>query len=392
MQRLFVSAVAALAVFFAATDLQAASPEARYAAAIKVLSTCQYCFDIRDTPEDLQALEESWKATQDWTVDYLNAHPGIDIAALKTVLKIAHSDYRVPSAAPNDVAQLAPDLLGFGTGDILGNVFIVARKSGRYRVVWDIRNLSSTDTTKFPVLAAWSAIRARGSCRSKANAGKWDQCGPITGALVSLPPDAQGHPRFYIAADYAQAMGETVSAQISIWSWDRASAKPLFAKSYTTMLDDTGAHFADGVLTVRTKSEFKSYYSCGACGGRPMDWTIRVDGDHVTDLGMKPIYPELDTVDALFSRLEKRQPVDDLIDPRAMAKLTPELEPAVDRTVSPPDFALTMIDYGEVRRKKGYALACVTIDDFNGELAFTIEKRNGRDFITDVAPHPGGKC
>jgi hypothetical protein len=385
---------AALALAFAATGLQAdeASPEARYEAAIKILSTCQYCYDIRDTPEDLQALNATWTATQDWTLDYLNAHPRIDVAALKAVLQNAHGDYRVPSAAPNDVAQLAPGLLGFGTGDILGNTFLVARQGDRYRLVWDIRNLPAAYTAKFPVLAAWSAIHARESCRSKANAGKWDQCGAITGQFLSLPPDAQGHPRFYIPATYAQAMGETVSGQISIWSWNGKAAVPQFAKSYTYLLDDGDTHFANGILTVRAKGEFKSYYSCGACGGRPMEWTIRIDRDRVTDLGMKPVYPELDAVDALFYGLEKRQPVDDLIDPKAMAKLTPELEPAVDRTVSPPDFALTMIDYGEVRREKGYALACVTINDFNNELAFTVEKRNGRDFITDVAPRAGGKC
>jgi hypothetical protein len=390
MQRLLVSAAAALAVLFVATGLQAASPEARYDAAIKVLSTCQYCFDIRDTPEDLRALGEAWTATQDWTLAYLNAHPEGDVGALNAVLLNAHSDYKKISAAPDYVTPLAPDLFGFGVGyNEIGNVFLVAKQNGRFRVVWDIRNLSASDVEKFPILRSWLVESARGFCRSKTTEGMWDRCSPIHGTFELLPPDSHGHIRFFLDSTYAQAAGETVGGQISIWSWDGKAAMPLFAKSYTYVLENAGGGFNDGLLKIQAKDEFKSYYSCGTCLGRQMDWTIRIDRDRVVDLGMKPVFPELDTVDALFYRLEKRRPAGDLIDPRAMAKLAPLLEPAQDHTVNPPDMGLNMIDYGAVRREKGHTLACVIIDELDSKLVFTVEKRKGHDFITDVA---SGAC
>src|SRR5277367_4331284 len=202
MQRILFATAVTLAALAARPAVCAPSPEARYEAAVKVLSGCQYCEGIRDTPEDLDALNAAWTATQDWTVEYLNAHPNTTAEKLRTVFLNGHPGYQplpaeghlvyVPQqAAPDDVTRLGPDLFGFGAGNGTGNVFLVAKRDGRFQVVWDVRNLPGDQISKFPVLTAWSAVGARGSCRSKATEGKWNQCGPIGGSFERLPPDAQ---------------------------------------------------------------------------------------------------------------------------------------------------------------------------------------------------------
>jgi hypothetical protein len=369
------------------------SPEERYAAATKILSTCQYCFDIRDTPEDMKALDEMWTAIEGWTVGYLNSHPEVSIEKFDTALLNAQVG-SLP--APNWVKKLGPDLFGFGTSySEIGTAFLVGKRDGRYRVVWDIRRLPAGDISRFPILASWTVERARETCRSKTDEGKWNQCGPIHGDFQLLPPDSRGNVRFYLDATYAQAAGETVGGQISIWSWNGETATPLLARSYTYDFEDFGVHFSGGLLKVRAKDEYQSYYSCGACLGRRMDWTIRITPDRVTDQGMTPLYPELDVVDSLFQRMAGRQVATDLASSRVIAKLTKLLEPVSDKNTGSPAFDLEMLDDSSVRRVNGRALACISVDAVDNGIVFTIEKRDGRDFITNVdlmLSRRGGKC
>jgi hypothetical protein len=405
MQTILFAAAIALAALAAPFAVCAPSPEARYEAAAKVLSDCKDCdFDIDDKAEHLKALDDMWTATEGWMVDYLNAHPRVTAEKLRTVFLNAdpgyqplpaagHLVYVAQHAAPDGVIRLAPDLFGFESGGSFGNVFLVAKRDDRFQVVWDIRSLSAGEVSKFPVLTSWSASHARESCR--ANDDVRDQCGPIGGAFKLLPPDTDGHTRFYLDATYTTMMGETVGGQISIWSWDGNAATPLLARSYTYDLEDVSVTLSHGLLKVRAKEEYQSYYSCGACLGRRMDWTIRIEPDRVVDLGMKPLNPELDTVDALFRRVEKHEAADDLASPRAVSKLANIIAPMWDDAAQPPEFDLGIIDYSSVDRTHGRAVACISVDEIDNGLSFTLEKRNGKNFITDIAlvpPHKSGKC
>jgi hypothetical protein len=396
MQRILFATAFTLAALAAPSAICASSPETRYEAAAKMLSSCQYCFSIRDTPEDLKALNDMWSAIEDWTVDYLNGHSQISTEDLNTALMNEHYNYTIVTAAPDWGTKLAPGLFGFGTSyNEIGVAFLVGKRDGRYRVVWDTQSLPARDVSRFPVLRAWSAEKAADGCRSDKNEGTWNRCGPIHGAFELLPRDERGNLRFFIDATYAQAAGETVAGQISVWSWDGVAAMPLLAKSYFYDFEDVRVEFAHGLLTIRAKEEYQSYYSCGACLGRRMDLAIRIAPGEVTDLGEKPLYPELDTVDSLFQAIAKRQPTESLASPRALSELNAILKSsgAEDKEGDVPE--LDMIDYSSVRRENGHALACISVESVDNGIVFAVGRKGGRDFITDVSlqpANPKGKC
>ena len=335
----------------------------------------------------------------------MNKHPDTTAEKLRTVFLNANPGYQplpvdghlvyVPQeVAPAAVTQLAPGLFGFSAGyGEIGNVFLVAHRDGRFQVMWDARTPSASGISKFPTLAAWTAENARNSCRTGENEARWDQCGPIHGGFERLPPDSLGNIRFYIDATYAQAAGETVRGQISIWSWNGTVATPLLVKSYTYVFEDAVDRFENGIIKIHVKDEYKSYYSCGACLGRQLDWAIRVGPDRIVDLGMHPLRPELDTVDDLFQRIEKARPSADIADPRAVAKLKSLLASAWDAGKNPPELDLGMVGGAGVRRYGARAVACLGIDAADGEFDFTIERRDSHFFITDVVHRSdGGAC
>jgi hypothetical protein len=383
--------VLALIAFFASTVVHAgeASPEARYEAALKILSSCRYCFDIRDTSQDIKALNNMWAATQDWTVDYLNAHPQMTATQLAALLAQMHKDDRAVAAAPDNVSGLGRDLYGFGVGyNEIGNVFLASRQNGRFKVVWDIRNTRAKDVSKFPILAAWQTKSAQASCRLNAKKGTWDRCGPIFATIENLPADAKGHVRFYIDATYAQAAGETVSGQLSIWSWDGRTATPLYAKTYASLLDDADTEFSHGVLSIRAKGEFKSYSSCGACEGRQMDWKIIVGTSRIVDLGMKPVVPELDTIDDLFQQLFHHQSADNLADSRVDATLRNLVQTARKEGGFSPSEGFGMYMGSTVRRDALGSHICFGSDLDDHPLLFTMVRKGAGYFVRDVTLHP----
>jgi hypothetical protein len=191
----------------------------------------------------------------------------------------------------------------------MGTVFIVAARDNRFATAWTIADAAASSVPEAGLLSAWVPARARDSCRKPPPDATWLTCGALSGAIGKLPDARGGRHRFYVDATYAQGMGMTVTAQLSIWRWTGQTAEPLLAKIYDYMIDQKLGTRLDGdLLRLRVKDEFKSFFACGSCEGRQLDWTIRIGPDRIEDLGKTSAVPELDLVDTLYDRVLRDQP------------------------------------------------------------------------------------
>jgi hypothetical protein len=368
--------IAALAGIFLAGQAFAATPttpEARYDAAMAELK--RHCDDfcgwgLGKDPAEVKALDALWNATQDWAVAFLDNHPGVTAEKLQTEFLNRHREGH-ESVEPSDVVLLAPDLYAFATqwGET-GNVFVVGKREDHWAVVWDI---AKAETGNFPTLKGWRSTAAQTACRDKSS-----NCGPFYGTAFALKPDRQGRVRFGVRAIYAQMAGATVGGQVSFWRWDGAKGEPLLAGTFAVMADDAGDTFAPEKVTIRTKHDFKTFYGCGGCVGRQLDWTFRVLPDRIVDEGKKPVVPELDAVDELLFRIAHRKPAADLAGPGVIATLTKQIEPAKGD-----DGGFGMEMDRKIRHSANGSTVCLLVDGLPMNT-FVLERRQGRFFITDA--------
>lgn len=349
------------------------TPEERYQAALTELK--KHCDDfcgwgLGKDPAEVAALDALWDATQDWTVAFLGAHPGITAEKLATeLLNRRPSD--ADSIAPQWPVVLAPDLYAFSSqwGET-GDAFLIGKRDGHYRVVWDARK---ADTGEFSMLKAWRTVNARTDCDRE---GDRRACGPIFGNVYALPAEATGQVRFAVDAIYAQEMGATVGGQISFWRWDGKTAAPLLARNYIIMADDESAVVAANALTLRTKDEYKMFFACGSCSGRQVDWRFRLLPDRVADKEMIVLIPEMDVVDEAFFRLWQHKSITDLATP-GVAKLMEGLLETARADLDPKYPKLGML--GEVKADRHGGTTVLTIaSDFDRapQIRVTLVRKN----------------
>src|SRR5882724_1027051 len=274
-------------------------------------------FFLDDDPQAPALLEQEWSGVRQWAVAYLNAHPAAPDATIASAVGRLSPDLDI------EVVRLDPRavLVSASRGEV-GTVFIVAAPSDRFAIAWTISDPAASNAQGTGLLAAWAADRARASCRRAPPDETWLTCGALHGTIGTLPDERDGRHRFYVDATYAQPVGSTVTAQLSIWRWTGLAAEPLFAKSYDCMIDQKLGTRLDGdLLRLRVKDEFKTFSVCGSCEGRQLDWTIRIGADRIEDLGETSAVPELDLIDALYDRLMNEEPATDLASPAVVKTL-----------------------------------------------------------------------
>lgn len=321
------------------------------------------------------ALAHSWTRLADWTVAYLNEHPDATVKHLK-------------NAAPNasnsslEALLLAPKVYLIGANvDGFGTVFIADGTDGAYRLAWSIRGRA--DRGAFPILSSWAAAAADRDCKEP-DENDPGRCGTLGAQLVRLPDAPAGHARFYVNATYAQMAESTVAGQLSVWTWDGRTAHALFAKRYLYNFDDEGIRLKGDLMTVRASDSYRTFFNCGMCVGRQMDWRLRIGEDRVEDLGMMPVVPELDAVDELLYRAARHRPLDDMASPEAQAAAIALMADAY-RDAQDQDFiSIGMMGDTSVRHRDQRALVCLQTDDA-GALTFTMEQRSGGFYVTGMA-------
>jgi hypothetical protein len=337
-------------------------------------------FYLDDDPEAAALLAEQWSAVGQWASDYLSQHASASEAELAAA---------IGSLSPTldaEVVVLAERsfLVSTRVGET-GTVFIVAAQGDRFAPAWSIAESAPRNVRASAVLAAWSAERARGNCRASPPKEPWTTCGALFGRIGKLPDQTDGRPRFYVDATYAQEAGATVGAQLSVWTWTGASAEPLFTTTYAYMIDQQIVTRLEGdILRLRIKDEFKSFSSCGACEGRQVDRAIRIAPDRIDDLGETSLAPELDVIDALFTRLLNGDSAADLADPAVVKALEARVEDAQSDALasgSRPGFG--MLNSWNTTDENGATKVCVSTDD-GGTYRFTIERQLGAPWIASA--------
>ncbi|MBS0214015.1 MAG: hypothetical protein JSR26_12710 [Proteobacteria bacterium] len=267
-----------------------------------------------------------------------------------------------------------------------GNVFIVAGDGASHRVAWNIARQPAVPGPMGPIIAAWQAGNAREQAAT-------ERSGPIAGPVGVLPADAQGRSRFYIDGIRAQAAGATVGAQTTVWVWDGKAAQPLLAHAYGMMLDQSvGTRFEQGLLKLREKRDYRAFFSCGACEGRQVDWSVRVDAKGVSEQGVRSVAPELDVLDELLWRRIHGRAANDIAAPAAVAQVDALVRKA-KAEVSAADWkqfpSFGMANALDVRKSASGARACVDTDAA-GAFTADLQRRGEGWFITRIAVAPKG--
>lgn len=392
MRTTIAAGVAGLLLFGQALAAQP-TPEQRYDEAAAVLA--QGCrgtgcdFGV-ETPEERVALGAVWKATQDWTIAWLDARPDWTNAQRRAAL-LNWNYNTLNRIAPADIYQLRPGLfMVFAQYGEMGNVFLVAQRVGHYAKVWDIRD---ADPAGYPILKAWRADQEIDECKAREWTGR---CGPLFGNHIALlPPDEEGRLRFYLDAAYAQAAETTVGAQLSIWSLDGFKPKLQWAAKYAYNFEDISRKIDGPFLKIRATDWWHTTYACGTCIGRQMNWTLRLRPDGVDDLGMKPVVPEMDAFDQLAWTIFQKRDARDLATPEVIARMAKAIrnEKAYlddldkdSHDLGPDYFSFSMLAGFEVHKVAGGTELCVITD----EVAFRVrfQQRADRLFAEDLEQLP----
>jgi hypothetical protein len=365
---------AALASFCAAAPAQAdtATFETAYLRAVERIQKHSSDYWLDDNPQSARALSSAWTSLAEWTAAYLNEHPDATPKRLK----------RAAPGGDLDALPLGPRtmLISATVGSAFGTLFIVDGSDGAFRPAWSIRDRAGRET--FPLLDAWTAKAAAESCRKTLGDAGELRCGSLGGLPKRLPDDAQGHPRFYVEASYAQVAGNAIEDQLSFWTWKNGKAEPQFVTTFGVNIDDAPPRLEGGLLKIRAAEDYRMMSPWWDHLDRAFDWTFRAGPEGIEDLGKTPTVPEVDIVDEVLVRAAHRLPADDLA-ARDVQTAVAEIVVAAASREDDGDPALRMAGDAVVRRQTGQTLICLPTEEA-GDVTFTLTG----SFISGVSVVP----
>ena len=177
----------------------------------------------------------------------------------------------------------------------------------------------------------------------------------------------------------------TVGAQLSVWAWNGQEAAILLAGEYAWMLDDDARIvFDEDVVKVPTKEDFTTFWTNGASKEPRGVWPIRVTPTGIEDLRPRHVVPELRLIDALFYRIQRRQPATDIASSGTISFLL-KMIPDARRDLTPDndyDPLGEMWGWRRTPTRRGFRV-CLDVDT-TGPLEYTIEYEKGRPRIMGV--------
>lgn len=342
---------------------------------------------IDDDPKSAKLLARQWSVAGQWVAAWLDGRPRVSLEDVKAAIRdlAPPQDPEKNSEYPVCLELNKDAFLVEGPGPI-GNVFIVAKLNGHYRLAWSTAQVQEASGKQAGILAAWRAEHAAHGGRGPYYEASGSD-GPVFASPGKLPNDAKGHARFYIDGTYAQGAGGTVGAQISLWTWDGVTARPLVARAYTFMIDQSVRTRLEGdLLKVQQKKSFRSFYSCGSCEERQTDWTVRVSSEGIEDLGEKSSVPELDAVDELLYRVIHHKSATDIASPAAIEAANGIVQDAREASTKKDwkEFpSLGMIMGWRLQDDRNGKTLCLGLD-YSGPTVFTLRVVGSKLVISDA--------
>jgi hypothetical protein len=355
-----------------------------------------------DSPAAIDALSTMWSSSAGAAIQLLSRNTQAsakDIHLLLCGIDPDADTCTLQNKPAENVLELGPNLFAMSqfTGEA-GTVFVVGPSRSGPSLLWSINASQPSEVDPRGLLGAWRADRAGESCRSENSRHPPGTCGPLYASLGPLPADKDGKQRFYVNAGYAQMMGATIGAQTSIWRWDGDNATLLWIDWYDIMIDQKlGTSFADGILGIAEKDEFRSFFSCGSCEARQMLHRLRITSSGIEDLGKASTTPELDLIDELFWRLANHKPTADIASEKVARLLEPQIADAAEdsKKIDPKWFSTGMLGEISIKRIGNIEHLCFTVDGDMGRLYFTIEKKQDKKaMLSEVKQQSGdyGDC
>jgi hypothetical protein len=338
---------------------------------------------IDDDPESPKLLARQWTLIGEWVAAWLEAHSAAGPESVKSALYDLYGE-----EGEQECLELSEDTFLVNPAVSIGNVFIISKSDGHYHLAWSTSQVQRANGDQEKILAAWRPEHAVHGGRGPYWAAS-GSAGSVSGHIGRLPSDASGHPRFYIDAMYAQSAGGTVGAQISVWSWDGVTARPLVARDYTLMIDQAvGTRVEGDLLKVQQKKFFRTFYSCGSCEERQTDWIVRITPEGIQDLGERSVATELDAVDELFYRVIHHRSATDIAAP-SVVKNAEQIVGHARAEASAKDWkefpTLGMMMGSRIQDNSGNRILCLSLDN-GGTILFTLKPAGEKFFITDLKP------
>ena len=346
-----------------------------------------------DDPRIPELLKKGWSLAGAWAAAYLENHPRSSKQELEHIFDdfapaprgvkseygdfLEYHDYNLSGSAVRIADGIYVVEASYFRDSAVGTFMVVARNhDGRFQILWNIKDLAEKHYTKRDEIGRWVHLVRRAYYN-----------GPLAvHKIVPLSPAANGRARFLVDT-YQSADGGTILAQLSVWEWDGAEAKPLLIDVYFYAADYGNFRFDGNTVRITTKEELKILFSCGMCPTPRGVWVLRITPDRVQDLGHRFVTPEIKWADELLSAIEKGEDTMNLADPKVVATLKAHAEEtqAEDLKLDPSlsgKFSWGMLGACRVLRRGQEGAFELELDE--GRLHFTYLLRNGTPYFTNV--------
>jgi hypothetical protein len=253
-----------------------------------------------------------------------------------------------------------------------GTFMVVARNhDGHFQALWNIKDLAEKHHAQRDEIGRWVHLVRRAYYNGPLNVDK----------ILPLSPAANGHARFLVNA-YQSADGGTILAQMSVWEWDGAEAKPMLMKLYQYAADFGGFSFDGRTVRVSTKEELGTIFSCGMCPEPRGVWAVRITPDGIHDLGHRFLTPEIQWADELLSKIEKGEDTTNLAEAKVVAALEAKTEDLESDSSRQRKFSWGMLGQCRILRRGQRGAFELALDE--GRLRLSYVLRNGRCYFTHV--------
>jgi hypothetical protein len=346
-----------------------------------------------DDPRASELLKRGWTIAGAWAAAYLENHPTPSNRELEHIFDgfapepqgvkseygdfLEYREYNFSGRAVRIGEGIYVVESHYFRDTSTGTFMVVARNhDGHFQALWNIKDLAEKHYAQRGEIGRWLYLVSRAYYNGPLDVGK----------VLPLPPLKDGHARFLVNA-FQSADGGTIGAQLSIWEWDGAEAKPLLVKLYQYAVDFGSLRFDGRIVRILTKEGLGTLFSCGECATPRGVWTIRITPDGVQDLGHRFLTPEIQWADELLSKIEKGEDASGLAGPEVIAALKAETEDAKseDLELDPSRqrrFNLGMIERCRVVHRGQQGAFEIDLDE--AKLRFSYVMRNGKHYFTHV--------
>jgi hypothetical protein len=346
-----------------------------------------------DDPRVPEILKKGWGLAGAWAAAYLETHSTPSAGELEQIFEgfapeprgvkslygdfLEYHEYRFEGGAVRIGTAIYVVWASYSMWSSTGDFMIVARNpNGHFQALWNIKDLAEKHYAQKDEIGRWVFLVRRAYYNGPLDVSK----------VLPLSPAANGHARFLVDANQS-ADGGTALAQLSIWEWDEAEAKPLLVKLYHYAVGYSGFHFDGTTLRITTKEELETLHACGMCPEPRGIWTVRVTPDGVHDLGHRFEDPEIQWADELLSKIAKGKDTTDLADPKVVATINAYVKKvqAEEKALDPSpgsDFSWGLLDKYHILQRGRQGAFEVGLDE--GHLRFRYVLREGKPYFTDV--------